>query len=294
MSDRMRAALFLSLGTVMWGSTFLVIKPLVGAMSPAMVLLFRFGLATLALLPFAFLSSRKRDPSIKAARGIVPGGILLGLALFAGYGFQTAGLQFTGPGKSAFITSLYVAFTPFAAWPINGGKPAPRHFASVAIALGGVYLLSDPTGPLNLGDALTAVSAVFWAIEIALIDRFWIRGREMETTAFMLGIVAIASALMVLLMPGRGMVMTIPVAGGLLYLAIPATSMLMYWQIRWQPSLGGSLSSLIYIGEAAIAAAGGALFFGERIRMAGWLGCALIVTSILLAFGMRKKATGNP
>lgn len=88
--------------------------------------------------------------------------------------------------------------------------------------------------------------------------------------------------------------MTIPVAGGLLYLAIPATSMLMYWQIRWQPSLGGSLSSLIYIGEAAIAAAGGALFFGERIRMAGWLGCALIVTSILLAFGMRKKATGNP
>jgi drug/metabolite transporter (DMT)-like permease len=83
----------------------------------------------------------------------------------------------------------------------------------------------------------------------------------------------------------------LPIAAGILYLAIPATSMLMYWQIRWQPSLGGSLSSLIYIGEAAIAAAGGAVFFGERIALSGWFGCALIVTSILLAFGSARESS---
>jgi drug/metabolite transporter (DMT)-like permease len=292
LSDRTRAIFFLSMGTVMWGSTFLVIKPLLAAMSPAMVLLFRFGMATLVLLPFAFSAARRRSPGLPSLKSLIPGGILLGLALFCGYGLQTAGLQYTGPGKSAFITSLYVAFTPFAAWPINGRKPALRHFLSVAIALGGVYLLSDPTGPLNKGDALTAMGAVFWAVEIALIDRFWKSGRELETVTLMLGVVAVASTALLPVLGSRLSRMDIPVMGALLYLAIPATSMLMYWQIRWQPSLGGGLSSLIYIGEAAVAAAGGALFFGEKISLAGWIGCVLIVASILVAF-RTEKATSN-
>jgi drug/metabolite transporter (DMT)-like permease len=105
-------------------------------------------------------------------------------------------------------------------------------------------------------------------------------------------VVAVASAALLPVLGSRLSRMDIPVMGALLYLAIPATSMLMYWQIRWQPSLGGGLSSLIYIGEAAVAAAGGALFFGEKIALAGWIGCVLIVASILVAF-RTEKATFN-
>lgn len=288
MSDRLSAAVFLGAGTFMWGSTFLVIKPLVAAMSPCAVLVLRFGVATLVLLPFALRSAARSGKA--ALRRIVPGSILLGLSLFGGYWFQTAGLQYTGPGKSAFITSLYVAFTPFAAWPINGRRPAPRHFISVLVALAGVYLLSDPSGPLNPGDGLTAIGAVFWAIEIALIDRYWMKGLELETATLMLGVVAVASAAS-LAFAGAGLHrMDLRMAASVLYLAVPATSLLMYWQIRWQPSLGGSLSSLIYIGEALVAATGGAILFGERIAPAGWVGCLMILGSILLAFGLERGA----
>lgn len=288
MREGAKAVLFLSLGTAMWGSTFLVIKALLGAMSPAVLLCARFAVATLALLPFAL---RRRGPSPSPApRGVLARGILLGLSLLGGYATQTAGLQYTGPGKSAFITSLYVAFTPFAAWPVNGRRPSGRHFLSVGLALLGVWLLSDPSGPLNRGDLLTLASAVFWALEIALIDRLWIRGREMELTVTMLGVVA------------AGSVLTMPLLGGaraewdpglvlpLLYLGIGATSMLMYWQMRWQPSLGGGLSSLIYIGEAVVAAAGGAIWFGERLDAAAWAGCCLVVSSIVLAIRMERPA----
>jgi drug/metabolite transporter (DMT)-like permease len=291
LEDRTRAALFLGLGTAMWGSTFLVIKTLLGAMSPGVLLCFRFGVASVVLAPFAVAASRRSCPGGAAPlRTILLPSLLLGLSLLGGYAFQTAGLEFTGPGKSAFITSLYVAIAPFATWPILGRRPAALHFVSVGIALLGVYLLSDPSGPLNRGDLYTAVSAVCWALEIALIDRFWVKGREMEITAMMLAVVAVGSLLLTPLLGGFGFTPGIPVVLALLYLAVPATSMLMFWQIRWQPSLGGGLSSLIYIGEAAIAAAGGALFFGERIGIAGWFGCGLIIASILLAFRTERAA----
>jgi drug/metabolite transporter (DMT)-like permease len=289
MREGSKAVLFLSLGTAMWGSTFLVIKALLGSMSPAVLLCARFAVATLALLPFA-LRSRRAGNAGAPAGGLLPRGFLLGLSLLGGYATQTAGLQYTGAGKSAFITSLYVAFTPFAAWPVNGRRPSGRHFLSVGVALLGVWLLSDPSGPLNRGDLLTLASAVFWAVEIVLIDRLWIPGREMELTVTMLGVVAAGSVLIMPLLGGARMEWSPGLVLPLLYLGIGATSMLMYWQMRWQPGLGGGLSSLIYIGEAVVAAAGGAIWFGESLDTAGWIGCCLVVCSIVMALRMERPA----
>ncbi len=273
----------------MWGSTFLVIKTLLGAMSPGVLLCLRFGIASLVLLPFALASRRRASATSRPRLSVVlRPSLLIGLSLLGGYGFQTAGLQYTGPGKSAFITALYVAFAPFAIWPVMGRRPRALHFVSVGIALLGVYLLSDPSGPLNRGDLYTALSALFWALEIALIDRFRVEGREMEITTLMLAVVALGSAALLPLLGGPVLAPGLPVGLALLYLAVPATSMLMFWQLRWQPSLGGAVSSLIYIGEAAIASAGGAVFFGERLGLAGWIGCGLVVASILMALGSEK------
>ena len=39
-------------------------------------------------------------------------GLIAGVLLFGGYATQTVGLQYTSPSTSAFITGLYVVFTP--------------------------------------------------------------------------------------------------------------------------------------------------------------------------------------
>lgn len=290
MRSSTKAAVFLSLGTAMWGSTFLVIKTLLDAMSPGVLLVLRFGVSSAVLLAVALFSRQpKEGPAPLPFRRLLTPSILIGLSLLGGYAFQTAGLEFTGPGKSAFITSLYVAFTPFVAWPINGRKPLPIHFLSVGTALLGVYLLSDPSGPLNLGDGLTMLSALFWALEIALIDRLFVKGSDLRISAMMLAVVAVGSVPLVPLLGGARLDPGTSPALAMLYLAIPATSMLMYWQLKWQPSLGGSLSSLIYIGEAVVAAAGGAAFFGERFALTGWIGSMLIIASILIAFRTERR-----
>jgi drug/metabolite transporter (DMT)-like permease len=38
--------------------------------------------------------------------------VVIGLALFAGYGFQTVGLQYTTASNAGFITGLSVVLTP--------------------------------------------------------------------------------------------------------------------------------------------------------------------------------------
>lgn len=292
MDEKRKAALFLSAGTVMWGSTFLVAKALFACMSPGVLLAARFVVAAAVLAPFAVASARRAPSGTPHLSRVVMPSILLGLSLLGGYAFQLAGLRQTGPGKSAFITSLYVAIAPFVSWPLCGRRPRLVHFASVGIALAGVWLLADPSGGIGTGDLLTAASAVFWAVEIALIDRLWIPGRSMEITAGMLAVVALGSLPLIPVMGGFTIDPNPGALAGLLFLSVFATSMLMYWQIRWQPSLGGAVSSLIYIGEAVIAAAGGAILLGERLSPAGWIGCALVIASILLAFSRELRCGG--
>lgn len=291
MDEKRKAALLLSVGTVMWGSTFLVSKALFASMSAGVLLSVRFCTAAAVLAPFAVASARKpsagRPPMSKT---VVPS-ILLGLSLLGGYAFQLAGLELSGPGKSAFVTSLYVAFAPFVAWPLCGRRPAPLHFVSVGAALAGVWLLADPSGGIAKGDILTVAGAVCWSFEIALIDRLWLPGRSLEITTGMLTVVALCSLALIPAMGGFAIDPAPGAIAGLLYLSVFATSMLMYWQIRWQPSLGGAVSSLIYIGEAVIAAAGGAILLGERLPFKGWIGCLLVVASILLAF--RRELSGG-
>lgn len=289
MDEKRKAALFLSAGTVMWGSTFLVAKALFASMSAGVLLAARFWVAAAVLAPFAVASARKPATGRPPLSKIVVPSILLGLSLLGGYAFQLAGLELTGPGKSAFITSLYVAFAPFVAWPLCARRPEPLHFVSVGVALAGVWLLADPSGGIAKGDILTTASAICWAFEIALIDRLWIPGRSLEITTGMLAVVALGSLALIPAMGGF-VIDPAPVAiAGLLYLSVLATSMLMYWQIRWQPSLGGAVSSLIYIGEAVIAAAGGVILLGERLSLEGWIGCVLVIASILLAFARELR-----
>ena len=55
-----------------------------------------------------------RGPGLDGGRrrGPPAAGVVIGLALFAGYGFQTVGLQYTTASNAGFITGLSVVLTP--------------------------------------------------------------------------------------------------------------------------------------------------------------------------------------
>ncbi len=98
----------------MGGSTFPAMKVSLDYLPPILFLAYRFGVASLLML-LLFRSRILRRETLRE-------GFLLGLTLFFGHGFQIVGLKYTTASNSAFITSLYVVFTPFIAYLLLGGE----------------------------------------------------------------------------------------------------------------------------------------------------------------------------
>src|SRR5215211_4097636 len=86
--------------TAVWGSTFVLVRDAVEQIPPFTFIAYRFLAAAVLLAAL-----RPRLPA-GGQPGLVGGGAVAGLALFAGYGFQTVGLQYTTASNAGFITGL--------------------------------------------------------------------------------------------------------------------------------------------------------------------------------------------
>src|SRR5262249_27357737 len=100
-----RADLALVFNTLVWGTTFVMVKRALDDASALLFVAIRFLMATIVI---AWLFRKRWSP----ASGPPPGGILAGCCLFGGYAFQTAGLKLTTPSKAAFLTGLAVVLVP--------------------------------------------------------------------------------------------------------------------------------------------------------------------------------------
>jgi hypothetical protein len=98
--------------TVVWGTTFVIVKGSLETIPVSLLLALRFSLAAAA---FAFVRFDRRA-SMPA--------LWLGLLAFAGFATQTMGLSITSASRSAFITGLSVVLTPLVA--ASGSASASR------------------------------------------------------------------------------------------------------------------------------------------------------------------------
>ena len=137
---RGRAELALALVTVIWGTTFVVVKSALDDISPLFFITLRFTLATLILV-LIYRNSLKRSA---LGPGLLAGGLL-----FLAYTSQTVGLATTTPSKSAFLTSLSIPMVPLAGSLVY--RTRPRFFEGVGIVIAsvGMILMTLPPGLLS-------------------------------------------------------------------------------------------------------------------------------------------------
>jgi len=165
-----RAEAALILNTVIWGATFVVVKQALRDVSPVLFLALRFTLATCALLIlFRGAWSHPRNP-----RWSLRGGALAGVFLFAGYAFQTAGLQFTSAPKSAFLTGLTSVVVPVLGALVYRNRPHALEIGGVLVATCGMALMTLPgaTLAMNRGDLLTLGCTVCYAAHILTLGHY--------------------------------------------------------------------------------------------------------------------------
>lgn len=170
------AKLMLVACAVVWGSSAFMMKDATESLPVFWLLAIRFGIA--ALLMFVVFLKSVRAHLDRRTVGV---GLLLGLWEWGGYAVQTVGLTMTTPGKSAFITGSYVVMVPFIAWAMGMGRPHRWDLAAAAICLAGLGFVGlDGGGLVNLGDVLTVVCALLFALQFVEVSR---RGGELDIWA---------------------------------------------------------------------------------------------------------------
>lgn len=148
-----------------WGSSFIVMKDVTAEFPVLWLLFIRFGLASLIML--AIFHRRVRA---NASAPVVRVGVGLGMLYGLAYVFQTYGIVYTTPGKNAFLTGVYCALVPFCGWALGHGRPTRVSVLAAFVCLEGMGLVVLDNGlPLNVGDVLTLVGAVFYALEMVVV-----------------------------------------------------------------------------------------------------------------------------
>ena len=152
--------------TAVWGSTFVLIKDVVERMRVVDFLAVRFVVAALAMLVFF------ARPVWRLDRRQLGRALLLGLVYGIAQLLQTWGLKLIAPSVSGFATGMYVVFTPILAWLLLRERVAGVVWLAVALATGGLALLSLHGVSVDPGVWLTLASAALYALHIVGLGRW--------------------------------------------------------------------------------------------------------------------------
>jgi len=279
-SDYARAVplVALVLVTVVWGITFVQVKDAVAIYPLFAFLALRFAIGSLALLPFAFTRARRRSWKKSALVGV-----LLGFLVAGAYALQTAGLVHTTVSGSGVLTGLYVVMTPLLALVLLRRRIEPSTWLAVLFAGLGFAMLSGIPQGSRAGNALVLVSALFWAVQIVLMERYAPRFDPLilalgEMTTCLVCFSAIALLRGDLSVP-HGWV----VWGALLVTGLLASAFAFLVQSWAQQQMSAVRTALVFALEPVFAAIFGFFLAGDRLGWLGWGGCAVIMTGIVLA-----------
>jgi drug/metabolite transporter (DMT)-like permease len=246
-----------------------------------------------------------RGPSSVSARpsgsfrGALGGGALMGLALGAGYVFQTLGLERTTASNAGFITGLMVVLVPllqglmWRAW-IGGGA-----LAGALLAAAGLYLLSGGAGGLRLvGDGLVFLCAVSFAAHILLTSTY-AAGRDASVLTFLqLASVAVMTAVLAVTgaMSGLSPALALPrepsVLVALVVTGVFASAAAFYVQTFAQKHAPPTRTAIILTMEPVFAGVFGYLLADERLGVTGWIGAGLIVAGMLVSEFVSRRSLG--
>lgn len=152
--------------TLLWGSSFVVLKTTIDSVPTLWVLAIRFtGAAVLMGIP-CLKQLRKID------RGCLRAGALMGVMLFAAYTLQTFGLERTTPGKNAFLTATYCVLVPFLWWAFERKHPDRYNLLAALVCITGMAMVSLSDGlTVGPGEALTMCCGLFYALHIIFTSK---------------------------------------------------------------------------------------------------------------------------
>jgi drug/metabolite transporter (DMT)-like permease len=283
--QRVRADAALVVCSLLWGTTFVVVKNSLVHISVFLFLAVRFTLAAALMAAFRPRALRGLQKDELFAGGA------LGFFMFCGYVFQTAGLLYTTPAKSGFVTGSSVVLVPLLLGIFWGKRLTAWVYVGAVAAAVGLYFLTVPVegiAHLNRGDLLTFAAAASYATHIILVGEY-----AREHSAAALGILQVAACAL-LAWTGTAGAQALgferarlefgwQLVLGIAVCAIFATALAFAIQLWAQQYTTSSHAAIIFTLEPVFAVITSYLVIGERLGARSIFGAAFVLAGILIA-----------
>lgn len=265
------------LATLIWGSSFFVMKNTVDHVPVFFLLAIRFTVAALILAVLFFRNWKGID------RDYMKSGAVMGTLLFVAYSVQTFGLERTSSGNNAFLTAVYCVIVPFLYWGISHQRPDRYNLLAAVLCIVGIGLVSlNGSLSMNLGDLLTLASGLAYAFHIVAVARFS-QGKDVFLlTTIQFAVTALWSWGFALLTNGfPAEVLPLDAVWRLGYLAVFATAGALLFQNIGQKYTAPATAAVLLSLEAPFGVLFAVLFDGERPTARMLAGFVLIFVSVL-------------
>ena len=273
-----------------WCSSFFIMKDTLDSMPVQYLLAIRFTTGAVLL---GLVCWKKWRPFMKP--DYLWRGGLMGLCLYLAYAIQTYGLERTTSSKNAFLTAVYCVLVPFFHWAFSRVRPDKFNILAAVLCVTGVGLVSlNGDLSINIGDLLTLLCAVFYALHIVVTAKVSPERDISLLTVFQFAFAALFAWIGGLLtedFPATALSsaeVLLPMA----YLGIMATTVALLFQnvglVYSDPSSGAVILSL----ESVFGVLCSVVFYGDPVTvklMAGFLLIFLAVVCSETKFAFLKQ-----
>jgi len=278
--------------TVAFGATFKIVQDALDDLTPVGFILLRFVVGALVLLPIAWRAGwRRRDVAVpeETALAFTVAGILLGVVAFCGYWLQNLGLQRVTTSTSAFITGLFVVFTPIVETVALRRVPPRSVLTAVATATVGLFLLTGARFSQGAGEIYTLGGAVCFGVWIYLAGIYANRFDAISLTTVQMAAMALFAVPVVLAgdlgrVDGQALF-------AVLFTGVVCSGVAFTLQLWGQRRIEPTRAAVILLFEPVVAGFVG-YAVGERLGLQGYLGAAVILVGILVAESRSWRGRG--
>jgi len=275
--------ILLLITAIIWGSSFVAQSIGMRSIDAFTFTGIRTALGMLFLLPFTLIINKGFDFSRKTLKK----GLILGIVFSIAQNFQQFAFYYSTSGKIAFITAFYMFFVPLISVVFLKKKIAMLTWLSIFTGLIGLFLLCinpEELTNINLGDILALICALFYALQIMLIDKYLEDGTSGVQLSFMQFFVAAIISIIAMFIFEHPVIADIKTAApSLLYSGIMSCGIAYTLQIVGQKHASPVVASLLMCLESVFAVITAAIILHESMLPREMAGCLIMFGAIILS-----------
>ena len=290
----LKGNLFLLVATIIWGCTFVAQDIAAEIISPFEFQAVRTLIGALVLVPVILImdgTKKKNGTYVKLtkaeSKNLLLGGLVCGFCHCIAACLQQWGLALgTTPGKSGFITAMYIIFVPIIGLFLKK-KIQPHIYGCIVFAVAGLYLLcvGSEKFTVALGDAVTLICAVAFAFHITSVSLFVEKNDCVKLSFLQFVFSGLIACVMTLIFEGAfHPELIVQVIGPILFAGVLSCGVAYTFQVIGQKlSSSTTVASLIMSFESVVATVAGAIILHQMMSGRELVGCALMFIAIIFS-----------